>query len=233
MRWIPAVIASALFLLPMSFASAGQETDLTLDQVLQQLDQRSTRVSALHSGIEIKNWIDLLSEFDRPEKGEIWLLKDSGKTFFRREISVPQTNILVVDGEEAVFYQPRIKQAVLYSLEGGNGKQHGVGNLFFALLSDREALEENYQVELKGREEIRGQNTYVLEMTPRDPEAARDFSKLVFYLSPQHWMPLRQTIHQSIGDYQQMDFIDLELNPEIDRDRFKLELPDDVKRKRL
>lgn len=213
--------------------SYSQSDDLTLDQVLQRLDERSQKVKSLHSGIEIKNWIKLLSEFDRPEKGEIWLLKDSGKTYFRRQIEVPHTNVLVVDGQEAVYYQPRIKQAVLYSLKGGGQKQHGVGNLFFALLTDRETLEGNYQVELKGREEIRGENTYVLQLIPRDPDAARDFSKLVFYLSPQHWLPLRQTIHQSIGDYQQMDFTDLELNPKIDKDRFDLKLPDDVQRKRL
>ncbi|HSR66905.1 MAG TPA: outer membrane lipoprotein carrier protein LolA [Acidobacteriota bacterium] len=233
-RWT-ALFSILFFLLSVVLAAetAPQEDDLTLDQVLQRLDERSHKVKSLHSGIEIKNWIKLLTEFDRPEKGEIWLLKDSGKTYFRRQIEEPHTNVLVVDGQEAVYYQPRIKQAVLYSLKGGGQKQHGVGNLFFALLTDRETLEGNYQVELTGREEIRGQNTYVLQLIPRDPQAARDFSKLVFYLSPQHWMPLRQTIHQSIGDYQQMDFTDLEINPKIDKNRFDLKLPDDVQRKRL
>jgi len=214
-----------------SLALAGQaRSELNLDQVLDHLNKSTSQLQSFQAQISIRNWTDLLEEFDHGEKGRITLLRKDGKTCFRRQIEEPQTSILVVKKGQAIFYQPLIKQAVFYN---SGRRKDGAANLFLAFTSGRESLEEEYQPRLLGREQVGGANAYVLELTPRSESARSQFSRIVFYLDPKLWLPVRQDIVQPNRDYQRIDFSDYKINPEIPLSTFEIDLPKDVKKKTL
>ncbi len=216
-------------ILPLLLGSASA-SGLTKDQVLDRLDQRAAGLQSLEMAIAVKNWTDLLEEFDRGEKGRLYLDRRSGKTSIRRQIDEPATSVLVVKDGEATMYRPRIKEAVRYKLDK---RGDGLGNLLFAFGSDRDNLEKNFEVHLIGRETIGEANTYVLELTPLSEKHRAQFAKFVLWLDPEIWVPVRQTIHQPNRDYQVTEFSDIRINQKIEKSRFDLKIPKDVKIKTL
>ncbi len=218
-------------LLAWSSSAALPAADLSLDQVLDRLNQSTSRLRSFQAKISIRNWTDLLEEFDHGEKGSITLLRKDGKTFLRRQIDEPQTSILVVNKGQAILYRPLIKQAVFYN--PARRKEGGAANLFMAFTSDRQGLEKHYQPSLLGRETVGASNAYVLELRPRGEDARSQFSRLVFYLDPQLWLPVRQDIVQPNRDYQRIEFSDYRINPDVPMSTFEVKLPKDVKKKTL
>ena len=223
-------VVPALGLLASFFLSALTAADLNLDQVLDRLSQSTSRLRSFEAKISIRNWTDLLEEFDHGERGRVILLRKDGKTFIRRQIDEPQTSILVVNQGQAIFYQPLIKQAVFYN---SGRRKNGAANLFLAFTSDRQRLEKDYQPRLLGRETVGASNAYVLELTPRAEDARNQFSRVVFYLDPQLWLPVRQDIVQPNRDYQRIEFSDYQINPDVPMSAFEVHLPKDVKKKTL
>ena len=220
----------ALGLLTSFFLGALTAADLDLDQVLDRLSKSTSRLRSFEAKISIRNWTDLLDEFDQGEKGRLILLRKDGKTFIRRQIDKPQTSILVVNKGQAIFYQPLIKQAVFYN---SGGRKDGAANLFLAFTSGRQKLEKDYQPRLLGREMVGASHAYVLELTPRAEEARNQFSRVIFYLDPDLWLPVRQDIIQPNRDYQRIEFSDYQINPDVPMSTFKIDLPKDVKKKTL
>lgn len=223
-------IFSALGLGAFLTAAGLASPDLDLDQVLDRLNKSTGQLRSFQAQINIRNWTNLLEEFDHGEKGRITLLREDGKTYFRRQIDEPQTSILVVKKGEAIFYQPLIKQAVFYK---SGKRKDGAANLFLAFTSGRQNLEKEYEPRLLGREQVGSANAYVLELTPRSQDVRNQFSRIVFYLDPKIWLPVRQDIVQPNRDYQRIDFSDHQVNPDIPMSAFEIDLPKDVQKKTL
>lgn len=215
------IAMGALCVLP----AGGQ--NLTRDQVLDRIDSGSAKLRTLRADIEVKNWTDLLEEFDAGERGHISIRKGDGKTSLRRQIDLPQQSILLVQDGQALFYRPAIKEAVRYDINQGKNKP-GSANLFVGFGTGKDALLEKFEIELSGTEKISGKETYVLEMTPRDERARAEYSQFVIWVDPDRGIPLRQVIRLPNNDYQQIDFGNIEINKKIADSEFRLDLPSDV-----
>ena len=54
-------------------------------------------------------------------------------------------------------------------------------------------------------------------------------SRIVLWIDPQKWVPIRQQLVEPTEDYLLIDFDNIELNPRLSRSDFEIKLPKDVR----
>ncbi|HEY2932476.1 MAG TPA: outer-membrane lipoprotein carrier protein LolA [Acidobacteriota bacterium] len=216
----------AILLLFLLLAGAVTALALTKDEVLSKMEAANRNVTNFSAGITQQKWTAILKEFDRPESGKLWYRRDKdGQAYLRKEISKPETNVLVINKGDVIFYEPRIKQARKYQLGKNKDKAEF---LVLGFGSTSRSLNETYNIKLLGEEKIDAKKTHMLELRPKSEKAAAYFPQIVLWVAEESWVPIQQKLVEPNGDYLLIKFTDLKLNPGVDKDKFKLKLPKDV-----
>ncbi|MBI3939619.1 MAG: outer membrane lipoprotein carrier protein LolA [Acidobacteria bacterium] len=198
----------------------------TQEEILARMEAAGRRVTNFTAAISQKKWTAVLKEFDRGETGTLWYLRGKeGQASLRREIVNPNDNVLVVSNGEAVFYEPRLKQARKYQLGKNKDKAEF---LVLGFGSSTASLSATYHIRLLGQETLDGQRTHLLELHPKSEKAAAYFSQILLWVAEEIWLPVQQKLVEPNGDYLLIKFSSLKLNPGIDKGKFKLTLPKDV-----
>jgi outer membrane lipoprotein-sorting protein len=196
------------------------------DDVLAKMEAAGRNVTNFSTQIFQRKWTAILKEFDRGESGMLWYLRDkNGRASLRKDIVQPENNILVVNNGEALFFEPKIKQARKYQLGRNKDKAEF---LVLGFGSTTRSMNETYNIRLLGEEKIDGKKAYMLELRPKSEKAAAYFSQIVLWVADQLWLPIQQKLVEPNGDYLLIKFSDLKLNPGVSKDKFKLKLPKDV-----
>jgi len=208
-----------------NFVPGNVPQSLTLEEILTAIDQRGATLKSMSSSIHQKKWTDILGEFDQGESGRFDFLKDGEKIYLRRDIVKPQKNSLIIRDGEVLFYQPKIKQLQRYDL--GQRADHAEF-LLLGFSSNKEALEEAYEIRLGEKEVVGGRETYLLELTPKSKQVSAYFSQIVLWIDVELWVPIQQKLVEHTRDYLLIRFDDIQLNPKIGKSRFDLKIGDDV-----
>ena len=90
-------------------------------------------------------------------------------------------------------------------------------------------LQRGYDVKLLGEENIAGLATSRLELTPKSPAVREHLTKVDLWISASGH-PVQQKFHKPSGDYTQVVYSDLAINPPFAKDALALALPAGVKR---
>lgn len=222
-----------VFLLVSGLAGLGgvdqtrAAAEISLDQLLQRIEKSGSGIKSLRASIEQKKWTEILEEYDAGERGQLIFLKSGGQSYIRKDISDPQPNHLVIKEGEVTFYQPRIKQAQKYQM--GNNKDKAEF-LLIGFGTTRKALEETYNLELLGETtEIQGKSAHGLSLVPKSDKVSAFFSKIVLWIDPELWVPVRQQLVEPTGDHLLVEFRNIEVNPKLSTSDFDIKLPKDVK----
>ncbi|MBI4446933.1 MAG: outer membrane lipoprotein carrier protein LolA [Acidobacteria bacterium] len=211
-----------------SFASteSASAQSLTLDRILGEMDRAGSRLQSMSAAITQKKWTDILEEFDQGEKGRLSFLKTKDGVSIRKHMVEPFENVLVIDRGNVLFYQPRIKQAQRYKLGSNRDKAEF---LLLGFGSDKKALQDAYKIVLLKKEDVRGRETYALELTPKSNQVSAFFSRITIWVDSKLWLPIRQQLTEPNQDYLLIDFEDIRINDPISPSLFQLKIPKDVK----
>jgi len=199
---------------------------ITLDEILENMDRVGTDLQSMRAGLEQKKWTDILEEYDEGESGRFLFLKDKQGIYLRKDIEDPTTNFLVIKEGTVLFYQPSIKQAQEYKMGRHKDKAEF---LLLGFGSDRATLAETYDITLMGEEEIGGQKTYQLELKPKSEQVAAFFDRIELWIDSEKWVPIQQKLVEPTQDHLLIRFEDLELNPKLSKGDFNVKLPKDVR----
>ncbi len=221
MRTIELAVLSCVCAASVTAARAAD-----LDTILQRIEERGQTLYALEAELSQRKWTDILQEFDAGESGRFRFLDKGGEIYLRKDIQEPQPNFLVLRKGEVIFYQPSIKQAQRHQLGDDKDKAEF---LLLGFGTSREALEKAYRIVLVGSEEIEGESTHVLELTPRSEQVSAFFSRIVLWIDPELWVPVQQKLVEPTEDYLLIRFSDIRLNPKLSPGDFELKIPKDVK----
>ena len=215
-----------LFLSCLIFANPVCGKDLTLDEVLDRIDESGKSLNSMRADIVQKKWTDILAEFDAGETGDLMFLREGENLFFRKDITSPSNNSLVIKGGEVMFYQPGIKQAQQYQLGDNKDKAE---YLLLGFGSDKEAIKEVYDLQLLGIEDLDGRETYMIQMDPKSEKVSAFFVRIVLWIDTEMWVPIQQKLVEPTQDFLLITFDDIRLNAKIKESEFNLKLPKDVK----
>ena len=226
MKILSRIALSTVFLIIVFPGIPLYAEELDLDGLLLKMDESGQSLDSMRADITQKKWTDILAEFDAGEHGQLMFMRQGEDLFFRKEITEPTNNTLLIKGGEVLFYQPGIKQAQKYQL--GNNKDKAE-YLLLGFGTDQEAVRDVYDLEILGKESLEGRETYKLQMDPKSEKVSAFFVRIVLWIDTEMWVPIQQKLVEPTQDYLLITFDNIELNPDLEKSDFNLKLPDDVK----
>jgi len=197
-----------------------------LEEILERMDQKGNKIESMKAGIQQRKWTEILEEFDEGESGTFLFWRVGDDLYIRKDIDRPQVNHLVIAGGELVFYQPAIKQAQRYNLGTNKDKAEF---LLLGFGGDRGALKKAYNVSLLREEPLGSRKAYVLELVPKSENVSAYFSQIQLWVDGESWLPVQQRLIEPTGDFLQVEFSDIEVNPRLSNADFRLKIPKDVR----
>ncbi len=156
-------------------------------------------------------------------------MKRAGSKDVRMLIEFGEPNPRAVAFEKTTLrvYYPRISTVDIYDL----GKQRTLIDQFLLLGfgSTSVELKRNYALKLIGEAQIEDQPATLLELIPLAPSVLQYLKRAELWLSSGGY-PVQQKFDQPSGDYTQITYSEVKVNPNLSDDALRLKLPANVKR---
>jgi outer membrane lipoprotein-sorting protein len=150
--------------------------------------------------------------------------KSKGK--LRIDYTKPSNNTIAVVGDNFLFYQPKINQAFKNSLaKAAKGRVGGYAQLV-GLDGSVRGLVENYNIEYIKDENVDGQASAHLRLTPK---AGGSLANIEIWVNNQTGFPTMQKFNERNGDYTVVKLTNLQQNLALNDGDFEVKLPGGTK----
>jgi len=168
-----------------------------LSQILSRMNESAKRLKTLSANLEYTK-VTVLVNDKSTEEGRLFYRK--GKTpEIRIEFQQPESKIILFKKNKAEVYLPKINQLQEFNLEQKSGMVEEFLLLGFG--SETGELKKSYQLKYLKEEDIDGDTTAVLELTPRKESLASQLTKIQMWVSEESWLPTQQQFFEPGGDY--------------------------------
>ncbi|MGH9769624.1 MAG: LolA family protein [Blastocatellia bacterium] len=146
------------------------------------------------------------------------------KQKLRIDYTKPSKDITAVDGDNFIFYQPRINQAFKgLASKLSKGKQGGFAQFIdIGLNGSLKSASGKYNVTIVKDEMVNGVMTSVLRVTPKSNEL---FTSFDVWVNQQNWFPMQFCGTERNGDLTKFTLKNLQLNANIPDNAFAVSLP--------
>ena len=224
--WILLFLAIA----PWAFGMQAKR-DSELQQTLQQMDAVRKKFRSFTAQFLQTKYTAILKEFDTPDKGKFFYSRAmDGSILLRQEATSPGKKILTVKGDQAIFYQPDIKQAQITSL----GKYKNLAEYLAIGIGQSPAkLEENFNISYQGSESVNGAPCSILVLKPKSASLAARFSSITLWVRQSNGLPIQNKFLEPSGDYVLLTFSEEKLNVKIPDSKYEQKLPSGVEIQRI
>lgn len=201
-----------------------------VEQVLANMDKAAANWTGMQAETVWTQYTKLVDD-SSAEKGTMAVQRAAdGRVDLRIQFTEPYPRDLLVRGTEVQIYKPRIQTLEEYDVSKSKDK------LEQALLSgfgvSGKFLREHYDVQAVGEEEVAGQQTVQLELTPKDDSMKESITRIEMWVSKTNWQPVQQRLHQPNGDHRTYLYSNVELNPKLKDSDFRIDIPKKAKREK-
>jgi len=188
----------------------------TLDQVLTAIDLAAPQVRGVEAAAESQKYTKVVDDLST-ESGTLDYRKQKRGPQLLLTLRKPAVKVFLYRDETAWIYQPAIAQVQKYNLR----KNHALVEQFLllGLGGSGHALERSFHVRLVGAETLAGRGTVHLQLTPLAGQ--RGLSSIDLWYDTQLWIAIQQKFLQSSGDYQQLRYSQIKINPHISEELFE------------
>lgn len=215
----------------MAFPALGanKKAKLDLGKVFSHMNQSAKHLKTLSANLAYTKVTVLVNDFST----------ESGKMYFRNEktpdflinFTKPSAKVILFKRDKAELYNPMINQITEYDLS-----KHSSLVQQFLLLgfgTNSKDIEKVYRVQYLREEQLGGDTTAVLELTPLKEKVAAQLSKVELWISEESWLPVQQKFYQPDGDYAIARYTNVEVNRYLPSSTFKIHAPKDVRRVKM
>lgn len=218
-------ILAPLFCAAAAFAAPASAS---LSTTLAKMDQAAAGFKGMSASVRRVYHTAVIND-DTVDGGTMNLKRIKARDYrMRVDLTEPDPRSLAFDGRKAELYFPKIKTVQEYDL----GKHRGMVDQFLLLGfgSTSKELESAYAIKFAGARNVAGQNSALLELTPKSKEVLQHLSKVELWVSDLTGYPVQQRFLLPGGDYQMVTYTDVKVNPDLPDSAVKLQLPRGVKR---
>src|SRR5215831_16511447 len=212
-----------LFCLSSASHAASAQGAYTLDQVFAKMDDVAKMFRSTTSDIERTHVTVLVNDKD-VSSGKFYYVREGKEPRVRLDLAKPANQQLLIDKGKLQIYTPNLKQVQEASL----GQHQDKVEMFMALGFGQSSqdLKNNFSVSLAPDEVVEGRKTTVLELTPKNSSM---FKSVQMWMDQQKWVSIQIKTTESSGDYLNLKFYNIKINPRIPESTFILKLPSDVR----
>ncbi len=168
-----------------------------LSEILSHMNETAKRLKTLSADLEYTK-VTVLVDDKSTERGQLFYEKGKPPEVLI-DFKTPDPKTILMKRNKAEMYLPKINEIQEYNLE-----KHSELVQQFLLLgfgTDAAELQKGYNMKLTGEEEINGDTTAVLELTPRKETVAAQLAKVQLWISEESWLPVQQKFFEPGGDY--------------------------------
>lgn len=214
----------------MIFARSSTSEELPPQSVLAAMASASKALTTLEADlVQVKSYPQL-SLVDPEEKGHLYVEKTEKKgTRLMLAMVAPEPRSLSLRDGEYVFYQPKIKQALIGKV--GTEASRGKAGFLRYLIGDLAAAEEDYDISSLGEERVDGTATVHLRLSAKSGHET-PYLQIDLWVQRGLWLPVRQELTELNRSVTRIDLKNIAVNERIDEGVFELDLPRDVERVR-
>lgn len=143
----------------------------------------------------------------------------------------PDPKTILFKKNKAEIYLPKINQIQEYNV----GRHGGLVQQFLLLGFGTETgdLKKEYDIRFVSEEELDGDTTAVLELTPRKENIAAQLAKVQLWVSEESWLPVQQKFFEPGGDYLIARYTAVKVNRELPASAFQIPAGKDAKRVKI
>jgi outer membrane lipoprotein-sorting protein len=217
-------IACLLCFLSLSFSPVSQaQGTYTLEQVFAKMDEVAKTFRSTQSDIERTHVTILVNDKD-VSSGKFYYVRQGKEPRVRLDLTKPAIQQLLIDKGKLQIYTPNLKQVQEASL----GQHQDKVEMFMALGfgQSSEDLKKNFAVSVAPDEVVEGRKTTVLELKPKNSSM---FRSVQMWMDQEKWVSIQIKTTESSGDYLNLKFYNIKINPKIPESTFILKLPGDVR----
>lgn len=222
----------AFFLLgmtPLPAIAKSKNLRLDLAQILSHMNESAKHLKTLSADLEYTKVTVLVNDFS----------SESGRMYFRNgkspdiliNFKTPAPKVIVFKKDKAEIYQPKINQIQEFDLS-----KHSSLIQQFLLLgfgTDSKEMRKVYNVKYLKEEQLGGDTTALLELTPRKESLAAQLSKIHLWVSEESWLPVQQKFFEAGGDYSVARYSSVKVNRNLPSSTFQIHAAKGVKRVKM
>ncbi len=175
----------------------GKKLPHDLAEILSRMTEAGKHLKTLSANLEHTKVTVLVNDIST-ESGQLFFQEKKSREMLIN-IQKPDPKIILFKKNRAEIYFPKINQIQEYNFE-----QHSELVQQFFLLGfgkETEQLKKDYNLKYVSEEDLEGDTTAVLELTPRKESIAAHISKVQLWVSEESWLPVQQKFFEPGGDY--------------------------------
>jgi outer membrane lipoprotein-sorting protein len=234
-RSLLTAVALALALLaagiPSRDAAAGPRKGKLpppLSEILSRMNDSAKNLKTVSADLEYTK-VTVLVDDKSTESGRIFYNKSKKEILI--DITKPEAKTVLFKKNKAEIFLPKINQIQEYDLEEQSGLVEQFFLLGFGTESDK--LRKDYDFKFLTEEELDGDTTAVLELTPRSEGTAAQLTKIHLWVSEESWLPVQQKFFQPGGDYFVARYTAVRVNRQLPSSTFQIPGAKDAKRVKM
>jgi outer membrane lipoprotein-sorting protein len=154
-------------------------------------------------------------------KGTLYFRRAKGGIEMAAQITEPNKKYVLFDDSKVRMYEPApLDRETVYN----TGKSKADVESFMALGfgGGGHALLKSFDVRYLGTEDAQGVKADKLELVPKSQRTRNTFSQIVLWIDPARGVSVQQKLLSPEGDYRLAKYSNIQLNPKIPDDVFKL-----------
>lgn len=202
--------------------------DLTTDEVLKRLDGAARTFRGMKATFAKKSYTAIIKE-TTAESGRITLRSPKPRQVTALiEIQKPEVRSIAMRDKKVQIFYPKIN--TVQEIDIGKYDSLLTQGLLIGFGTSASDLKKSYGIQYKGEEAIDGQRAFKLELLPRVESIKQHLSRIELWISESTNAPVQQRLHQSSGDYTQIQYSGMQLMSNLTEESVTLSLPKNVKR---
>ena len=197
-------------------AAAGGE----LDTVLSQMDKAAKNFKSVQADFEWDQYTKVVNDTD-VQRGQLYLQRKGNDLEAGVIITAPASKQIVFKDGKVRMYEPKIDQITERAVGANKSDVESFMRLGFG--ERGHDLLKSYEVKMDGWETVDGVKTAKLELVGNASSSIRNmFSKIIWWIDPEHDISLRQQLLQPAGDYRLAHYSNIKVNAKASQDFFHL-----------
>ncbi len=140
----------------------------------------------------------------------------------------PDKKSIAFRDKRAQIYLPNINTVQEYDL--GKYDDLLTQGLLIGFGTPIKELKKNYDIKVAGEDMVEGKKASRLDLLPTQQTLKQHLTRIELWIDPNTGLPIQQKLYQPSGDYTQIIYSDLKLEPRLTDDQVRLSLPANVKK---
>lgn len=198
------------------------------DSVLARMDQAASTFRGMTANITKTSYTAVIQE-STEESGIIRMRSPKPRQVGALiEFDKPAPKSIAFRDKKAQIYLPKINTVQEYDL----GKYNDLltQGLLIGFATPSKDLKKNYAIKVAAEESVAGQKATKLELIPTQDTIKQHLNRIELWIGDADGLPVQQKLYQPSGDYTQIQYRDMKLDPSLTEQQVKLNLPANVKR---